>query len=82
MTQGQHDDQIIVGTSKDQGVVLVLVVVVVPAGELLVAVGCGINRIEVKDQAAWRHAKGGQELIDEDITQSFEGSNVDAVLEA
>ena len=72
---------VVVGAGDDQGQVLVLVVVVVPAGQLLVAVGGVIDGVEVERQAARRDREGVQELADEELAEPFERGDGDRILE-
>src|SRR5262249_17982266 len=57
-------------------------VVAVPEGQLLVAVGRGIDGIQVRGRARRRGVEGGDELVEEDGPQALEGLDVDGVLEA
>jgi hypothetical protein len=80
--QGQHDELVVVGAGDDQRQVLVLIVVAVPEGQLLVPVGRVIHGVEVERQVAGRGVEGGDELVNEDVTESLEGLDRNGVLEA
>jgi hypothetical protein len=54
----------------------------VPEGQLLLAVGRVIDRIQVERQVARRLVEGGDELVKEDVTQPLERLDRDGVLEA
>jgi hypothetical protein len=70
------------GAGDDQGQVLVLVVIAVPEGQLLLAVGRVVHGVQVERQVARRCVEGGDELIDEHVAQALEGLDADRVLEA
>ncbi len=74
--------RVVVGAGADQRQVLVLVVVAVPEGQLLLAVGRVIDGVEVERQVARRRIEGGDELVEEDVAQPLEGRDGDGVLEA
>ena len=59
-----------------------VVVVAVPEGQLLLAVGRVIDRVEVERQMARRRVEGGDELVEEDVARPLEGLDGDGVLEA
>jgi hypothetical protein len=65
-----------------RGRYLVLVVVVVPEGQLLLAVRRVIDGVQFERQVVGRALEGGEELVEEDVTQALEGPDGDGVLEA
>jgi hypothetical protein len=54
----------------------------VPEGQLLPAVGRVIDGIQVEGQVTRRALEGGDELVEEDVTQPLEGGDGDGLLEA
>ncbi|HKI31791.1 MAG TPA: hypothetical protein VKA46_07975 [Gemmataceae bacterium] len=80
--QGEHHELVVVRTGDDQGQVLVLVVVAVPEGQLLLAVGRVIDGVQVERQMARWGVKGGDELVEEHVPQPLEGLDGDRILEA
>jgi hypothetical protein len=80
--QGQRDELVVVGAGEDQRQVLVLVVIAVPERQLLVPVGRVIDGVQVEGQVARRRVEGGDELVDEDVTQPLERFDGDGILEA
>ena len=59
-----------------------MVVVAVPEGQLLVTVGGVNDGVQVDGQMMRRLVEGGDELVNEDITDILEGLNGDGILEA
>ena len=80
--QGEDNDLIIVGTSDEGGKILVLVEVAVEQRQLLFAMRWIVDGVDVEGQVLGRRGEGGDELIDEQVTQPFERPNVNGVLEA
>jgi hypothetical protein len=69
--QGQHDELVVIGTGDDQRQVLVLVIVTVPEGQLLLAVGRVIDRVQVEGHVTRRGVDGGEELVEDDVAQAL-----------
>ena len=53
-----------------------------PEGQLLVPEGGVIHGVQVERQVTRRALEGGEELVEEDLTQPLEGLDADGVLEA
>src|SRR5262249_38083796 len=81
VSQRHTHNQIVVGAGDDQGQVLVVVVVVGPEGQLLMTVRGVIDGVEVDGQVLRRFAERGDELVNEQHAQAFQGGDVDLVLE-
>src|SRR5579871_700362 len=78
----QQHDLVVVGAGDEGREILVLVEEAVEQHQLLRAVGGVVDRIQVEGQVPGRCGERGDELIDEDVTQALERSNVDGILEA
>src|SRR5580692_7550547 len=79
--QGQDYDLIVIGAGDERGEVLVLLEVTVEEDELLLAVSRVIDGVDIEGEMLGRGREGGNELIDENITQAEQGTHRDGVLE-
>jgi hypothetical protein len=70
-----------VGAGDNQRQVLVLVVAAGRKGQLLMTMGRVINGIEVEGQVSRRGVEGGDNLVEEHVTQPFERLDGDGILE-
>ena len=61
---------------------MILIEITMKEHQLLFTVGGVVNAIHVESQRLRRRGEGGDELIDEDIAELFQRSDVDGVFEA
>jgi hypothetical protein len=78
--QGRHHELVVVGAGDDQRRVPVPVVVAVPEGQLLVAVGQVIHGVQVEREVARRGPEGGDELVEEHVASALDGVGAQGVV--
>ena len=80
--QADHHHQIVLLAGDGPRKVLVLVIIAVEEGQLLLPMRGIVEHVDVEGQMPRGSGERGDELVDEDILQSPQGTDVDGVLEA